>query len=76
MKNEDKIVELLSESLKRLDQHSELLQKVVDRQENSEKRIVASVNALADIVQAWMEKTKKTDDFEVRLRKLEKHTGL
>lgn len=64
MKNEDRIVELLAESLKRQDQHSELLRQhskllsiLVDRQERAEQqqkasteRIIASVDALTDIV--------------------------
>lgn len=33
MKNEDRIVELLAESLRKQDQHSELLTKLVDGQE-------------------------------------------
>ncbi|WKN43960.1 hypothetical protein [Tunicatimonas pelagia] len=44
----------------------------MDKSEKQQKeygeRMIASVNALTDIVQAWMEKTKKIDDFEERIR--------
>lgn len=86
MKNEERIVELLAESLRVQDRHSELLvqqgkllEKVVEHQERAEKqqkevseRIIASVDALADIVKVWMERTKKLDDHEDRLQKLER----
>ena len=85
MKNEDRIVELLAESLKRQDQHSELLKQhskllgtLIDRQERAEKqqkasteRIIASVDALADIVKIWMERTKRIDNHEERISALE-----
>lgn len=83
MKNEEKIVDLLAESLKRQDQHSELLTQLVDRMDRSEQqqkeyneRIVNSVNALADIVQKWMVQTKKVEGFEDRIRRLGRHAGL
>lgn len=92
MKNEDRIVELLAESLKGqdqqrallkqhsklLEQHSKLLGAMIDRQEQAEsqqkastERIIASVNALADIVKTWMERTKRIDDHEERISALE-----
>ena len=85
MKNEDRIVELLAESLKKQDQHSELLKQhskllgaMIDRQEQAEsqqrastERIIASVNALADIVKTWMERTKRIDNHEERISALE-----
>ena len=85
MKNESRIVELLAESLKRQDQHSELLKQhsellgtLINRQEQAEKqqkasteRIIASVDALTDIVKIWMERTKKLDDHEKRISALE-----
>mgnify|MGYP001126009520 CR=1 FL=1 len=70
MKNEprrraDQIVDLLAESLKKQDQHSELLGKLVDRMNRSEKqqkdyneRTIGSVNALTDIVQKWKKRRK------------------
>ena len=103
MKNEDRIVELLAESLKIQDRHSELLthqgeiltrqgeilirhgellEKIIERQDRAEQqqreaseRIIASVDALTDIVKIWMERTKKLDDHEERIRKLERKAG-
>ena len=92
MKNEDRIVELLAESLKGqdqqkellkqhsklLEQHSKLLGTLVERQEQAEgqqkastERIIASVNALTDIVKVWMERTKRIDNHEERISALE-----
>ena len=63
MKNEDRIVELLAESLKRQDRMVEQIGNMsqnigglgnrMDKVENGIERVVTSVNALADIVQAW-----------------------
>ena len=96
MKNEDRIVELLAESLRIQDRHSEiltrqgeilirhgeLLEKIIERQDRAEQqqreaseRIIASVDALADIVKIWMERTKKLDDHEERIQKLERKVG-
>ena len=74
MKNEDRIVELLAESLKRQDQMVGEIQNLgirMDKMESGIGRVVASVDALTDIVKAWMEKTKRMDDLEERLRKVE-----
>lgn len=93
MKNEpghraDKIVEPLSESLKRQDQMVERLgnlekgfSSLGKRQKEDNGRIVAAVNTLTDIMKAWscptgMEKTKGIDDLKDRVTRLEKHIGL
>lgn len=86
MKNEDRIVELLSESLKRQDQMVEQLSGVkdevkgmntrLDKHEDLLNRLVKSVDGLADLVKHSLEKSKRLDAMEERLRKLEKHTGL
>lgn len=39
-------------------------------------RVVVAVDGLADIMKVWMEKTKKVDQHEDRIRRLERHTGL
>jgi hypothetical protein len=90
MKNEDKIVELLSESLKRQDQMVERLgnlekgftnlekgfNKLEKRQKDDNDRIVSAVNTLTDIMKAWMEKTKDMENLRARLDRIEKHIGL
>lgn len=56
MKNEDRIVELLAESLKRQDQMVGEIQNLgirMDKMESGIGRVVASVDALTDIVKAW-----------------------
>ena len=90
MKNEDKIVELLSESLKRQDQMVERLgnlekgfsnlekgfDKLEKRQKDDNDRIVGAVNTLTDIMKVWMEKTKDMENLRARLDRIEKHIGL
>ena len=48
MKNEDKIAELLAESLRKLDQHSELLEKLVDGQLQNTKAIGTLTQYMGD----------------------------
>ena len=49
MKNEDKIAELLAESLLRLDQHSELLEKLVDGQLQNTQAIGTLTKHMSDM---------------------------
>lgn len=65
MKNEDRIVELLAESLKKQDQQAEQLNSVVQ-----------ALHDLTDIVKVAVSKFEKISDLEDRVNKLEKHTGL
>ena len=83
MKNEDKIVELLSESLKRQDQMVERLgnlekgfTSLEKRQKDDNDRIVSAVNTLTDIMKVWMEKTRDMENLRARLDRIEKHIGL
>ncbi|MEM9671120.1 MAG: hypothetical protein ACFB15_08015 [Cyclobacteriaceae bacterium] len=78
MKNEDRIVELLAESLKKQDVFVEEMKQMrgdISEMRGGIGRVVASVDALTDIVKAWMEKTRKIDDLEERLRKVEEKTS-
>lgn len=72
MENEDKIVELLSESLKRQDQMIERM----DKHEDLLNRMVTSVDGLADLVKHSLQELKRIDALEERLRRIERHTGL
>ena len=65
MKNEEKIAELLAESLKKQDQMMMALNKIVSVLENHTGLLVSHNNKLDDL-----------KNFEERLRRLEKHTGL
>lgn len=88
MKNEDKIVELLSESLKRQDQMVERLGNLEkgfvnleQRQKTDSDRVITALNGLTDIVKVWscpigMDKTREIDDLRDRINRLEKHTGI
>lgn len=93
MKNEDKVVELLAESLKKQDQMIEkqgiqenILSQMIEELKQMKSgikdmrsdvnQVTFAVNALADIVKIWMEKTKGIDDLKDRVTRLEKHTGL
>ena len=49
MKNEDRIAELLAESLRKLDQHSELLEKLVDGQLQNTKAIGTLTQYMGDM---------------------------
>ena len=54
-------------------------QKIEDNHQENQagnERVISAVNTLTDIVQAWMVKTKKVDEHENRIRRLERHTGL
>ena len=90
MKNEDKIVELLAESLKGQDRMEQRLVESLERQDRMEQRlvelqqqnkqdndrVVGAVNVLTDIAQVWMERTKKPGEHEERPTRLELKAGL
>ena len=81
MKNEDRVVELLAESLKRQDQmvegfqrmqgSIEGLEKRMERVENGILSMVSSVDALTDLVKVALDHTKRVDDLEKRVKRLE-----
>ncbi len=86
MKNEDRIVELLSESLKRQDTMVEEIKEMkgginemkdgLNDMRSDINQVTSAVNALADIMKAWTEKTKGIDELKDRVTRLEKHSGL
>ena len=86
MKNEDRIVELLAESLKRQDQMVEEMKGMrssienldnrMERVENGILSVVNSMNSLADLVKVALDRTQRIDELADKIRRLEKHTGL
>lgn len=64
MKNEDRIVALLAESLKRQDHHTELL----NNQSSMLGRVVAAVDNLAEVFNA---KFTQVQNHETRITRLE-----
>lgn len=86
MKSENRITELLSESLQKQDQMIEQMSGMnnkLDKHEDILNRVVKSVDTLADIViesnQRLSSIEKKLDDFadlRERIKRIEKHIGL
>ncbi len=86
MKSEDRIVELLAESLKRQDQMVEEMKGMrssienldnrMERVENGVLSVVNSMNSLADLVKVALDRTQRIDELADKIRRLEKHTGL
>ena len=75
MKNEDKIVELLAESLKNQDIQSEKLEKVsskIDNLVDVVKDLGKAMQTQVSIMERLMNKFDKVDDLEHRIFLLEK----
>lgn len=79
MKNEEKIVELLTEVVRKQDQHEETLLKHTELLGQITERLNTQGEALGQITRILDGVAKKlsdTDDYGERLTKIEQHLGL
>lgn len=86
MKNEDKIIELLTEMIRKSDRHEERMKQYEEGIQRQEERIKLSeerLNQLDDIasgtltlLKELMKRSGETDELRDRIKRLEKYTGL
>lgn len=86
MKNEDRIVELLSESLKRQDQMVDEMHRMrggiqemrgdIKEMRDDINKVAVGVSTLTDIVKVWMDKTKEIDILKDQVQRINRHIGL
>ncbi len=76
MKNESKIIGLLSESLKRQDRQAEETKSMRSEMNDNFSRLINAVGDLADVGRENSKRTERVEEHEIRIAQLEKHTSI
>ena len=86
MKNENRVTELLAESLKRQDRMADEVHQMqgdiqdmrgdIGSMREDINKVAVGVSTLTDIVRVWMDRTKEIDTLKEKIARLERHTGL